>query len=145
MVVFGSKITAPQAAAEGEAVVLDGSGKVPQGLLPEMSGGSSEPSVPVVLYTDTGWDQLELFYSFYAINASPNFTATDVHGYLVDLSDGTRRSLSADKSVIAPGEVLHFMGNDDTLDNTFGLAYVTYLFAGLHMQTPPVVINIGKD
>lgn len=54
MVVFGSKIKAPQATAEGEAVVLGEDEKVPQGLLPEMSGGSSEPSVPVVLYTDTG-------------------------------------------------------------------------------------------
>lgn len=45
MVTFGSKITAPQAAAEGEAVVLDGSGKVPQGLLPEMSGGGGGVTV----------------------------------------------------------------------------------------------------
>ena len=39
MVVFGSKIKAPQASAEGEAVVLGGSGTIPQDLLPETSGG----------------------------------------------------------------------------------------------------------
>lgn len=145
MVVFGNRIKAPQAAAEGETVVLDGSGKVPQDLLPETSGGSSEPSVPVVLYTDTGWDQLELSYSFYALNASPNFTATDIHGYLVDISDGTRRSVDPYKSSLGPGETTYFMGSDDTLDNTYAMAYVTYQMSGIHMQTPPVVIQIGKD
>ena len=39
MVVFGCKIKAPQATAEGEAVVLGGSGTIPQDLLPETSGG----------------------------------------------------------------------------------------------------------
>lgn len=34
MVVFGSKITAPQAAAEGEAVVLGEDGKVPESMVP---------------------------------------------------------------------------------------------------------------
>ena len=36
---FGNRITAPQATAEGEAVVLGGSGTIPQDLLPETSGG----------------------------------------------------------------------------------------------------------
>ena len=36
---FGNNIQAPQATAEGEAVVLGGSGTIPQDLLPETSGG----------------------------------------------------------------------------------------------------------
>ena len=105
----------------------------------------AEPSVPVVLCTDYGWDQLELAFTFSAVNSSPNFTATNVHCYLVDLSDGTRYPLDASKSSIAPGESIYFTGGHDTLDNTVALAYVEYQMAGLHMQTPPVVINVGKD
>lgn len=136
-------VSASQAAKAGDCVVLGDDMKVPAEFYEQ--GGSSEPSVPVVLCTDYGWDQLELAFTFSAVNSSPNFTATNVHCYLVDLSDGTRYPLDASKSSIAPGESIYFTGGHDTLDNTVALAYVTYQMAGLHMQTPPVVINVGKD
>ena len=137
-------VSASQAAKAGDCVVLGNDLKIPSTFY-EQGGGSSEPSTPVVIQTDMGWDQLELAFSLNVVNYSTRFTATGVKCYLVDLSDGTSRLLDGNNYIIDPGESVHIMGGDDTLDNTIVLAYATYMMGGIFMQTPPVVINVGKD